>query len=261
METPTHKVCTTCDLKKPLVEFSLDKHGKAGRAASCKACKREYAARYKKDNPEKVRQSRRQSYARNLAKHQRYRETNKEQRRVKRIQYYHKNREILVQKSKIRNKARRVQINTRRKIHRAENLEKAIFIEQARSHNYYLLNKEKIKSVVLRYRKLNPEKVRNWKHTRRATQHATSGNDLTPAQWIEIQKVQKHRCYYCGKRCQSTLTQDHILPISKGGAHTLHNIIGACLSCNASKKAGHPPIPVQPFLLTVAPAKKTRIAD
>jgi len=260
METPAYRVCSTCDLKKPLVEFSLDKHGKSGRAASCKACKREYAARYKKENPEKVRQSGRQSYARNLAKHQRYRETNKEQRRVKRIQYYHKNREILVQKAKIRNKASRVQINARRKIYRAENFEKAILIEQARSHNYYLLNKEKIKSVVLRYRKLNPEKVRNWKHTRRAAKNGTTGNDLTPAQWREIQAAQKHRCYYCDKRCKGRLTQDHIIPISKGGAHTLHNVIGACLSCSTSKRAGSPSIPVQPFLLTVAPAKKTRMA-
>lgn len=82
--------------------------------------------------------------------------------------------------------------------------------------------------------------------------------DLTHAQWMEIQEMQKHRCYYCGKRCKGKLTQDHILPLSQGGSHTLHNVIGACQSCNARKWTKPPPIPVQPLLLTVAPAKKRK---
>jgi len=93
---------------------------------------------------------------------------------------------------------------------------------------------------------------------RRAQKRGAPLNDLTHAQWLEIQSAQKYRCYYCGKRCKGRLTQDHIIPLSKGGSHTLHNVIGACNSCNASKKAGPPPVPVQPLLLTIAPARKKR---
>ncbi|PWT77618.1 MAG: HNH endonuclease [Chloroflexi bacterium] len=83
-------------------------------------------------------------------------------------------------------------------------------------------------------------------------------NDLTNEQWLEIQEVQKHKCYYCGNRCKGHLTQDHIIPLVRGGGHTLHNVIAACKACNSKKQRNHAPIPVQPLLLTLAPAKKQK---
>lgn len=104
----------------------------------------------------------------------------------------------------------------------------------------------------------NPEIGRQYVKDRRASKLNAPINDITPAQWLEIQEAQKHRCYYCGKRRKGKLTQDHITPLTKGGAHTLHNIIGACNLCNSKKQTGPPPAPVQPFLLTIAPARKKR---
>jgi 5-methylcytosine-specific restriction endonuclease McrA len=106
------------------------------------------------------------------------------------------------------------------------------------------------------YKRAFPEKIRAKRRRRRAKQAGAPRNDLTHAQWLEIQSAQDHRCYYCGKRCKGKLTQDHIIPLSKGGAHTLHNVIGACRSCNSKKNAGPPLTPVQPMLLTIAPKKK-----
>jgi 5-methylcytosine-specific restriction endonuclease McrA len=94
------------------------------------------------------------------------------------------------------------------------------------------------------------------KRRRRAAHANAPVNDLTHAQWLEIQAAQGHRCYYCQKRCKGTLTQDHIVPLSQGGSHTLHNVIGACKSCNSRKGTRKPPIPVQTLLLTVAPARQ-----
>lgn len=93
---------------------------------------------------------------------------------------------------------------------------------------------------------------------RRALKKRAPVNDLTHDQWLEIQAAQDHRCYYCGKRRKGKLTQDHIVPLSKGGSHTVQNVIAACHSCNSRKGTRKPPIPVQPLLLTVAPAKKKR---
>ena len=104
----------------------------------------------------------------------------------------------------------------------------------------------------------NPEMGRQYVKDRRASKLNAPINDITPAQWLEIQAAQNHRCYYCGKRCKGRMTQDHITPLTKGGAHTLHNIIGACAMCNSLKQAGPPPTPVQPFLLTIAPARKKK---
>jgi 5-methylcytosine-specific restriction endonuclease McrA len=41
------------------------------------------------------------------------------------------------------------------------------------------------------------------------------------------------RCYYCG--LERKLTQDHVVPLSKGGSHSKDNVVAACRSCNSSK--------------------------
>ena len=80
-------------------------------------------------------------------------------------------------------------------------------------------------------------------------------NDFTAAQWREMQGAYDHRCAYCGKRAKGKLTQDHITPLSKGGSHTVSNIVPACRSCNSQKHAGPPLTQVQPLLLTIAPQR------
>jgi 5-methylcytosine-specific restriction endonuclease McrA len=98
------------------------------------------------------------------------------------------------------------------------------------------------------YYQAHPDLHVVYANRRRARMHGADAT-LTHEQWLLIQAHQDHRCAYCGKRCKGKLTQDHILALSKGGAHTLHNVIGACKSCNNRKYTGPPPIPVQPLLL------------
>jgi 5-methylcytosine-specific restriction endonuclease McrA len=40
------------------------------------------------------------------------------------------------------------------------------------------------------------------------------------------------RCAYCGKRAD---TIDHVVPRSRGGAHTWDNCVAACRTCNSKK--------------------------
>lgn len=42
-----------------------------------------------------------------------------------------------------------------------------------------------------------------------------------------------HRCQYCGDRADSI---DHVLPRSRGGAHTWENVAAACRPCNLGKR-------------------------
>lgn len=83
---------------------------------------------------------------------------------------------------------------------------------------------------------------------RRAIKAGALIRDLTPAQWHAIKEHYGHRCVYCHRK-MTQLTQDHLTPLSKGGAHTLSNVVPACRSCNSRKQAGPPKVPVQPLLL------------
>ena len=42
-------------------------------------------------------------------------------------------------------------------------------------------------------------------------------------------------CAYCG--CAGDMEIEHVVPISRGGAHDISNIVPACASCNRSKSA------------------------
>ena len=86
-------------------------------------------------------------------------------------------------------------------------------------------------------------------HRHRARKLQAPVCDFTLSQWQAIQEAYKYCCAYCGKQVLDGLTQDHIIPLSKGGSHTYTNIVPACRSCNSKKGVKNPLIPVQPFLL------------
>lgn len=69
----------------------------------------------------------------------------------------------------------------------------------------------------------------------RAKRRKVVRSTLKAAEWLEIRRRYKFRCAYCNLRRK--LTQDHIIPISKGGDHTAENIAPACMSCNIKKRA------------------------
>lgn len=77
------------------------------------------------------------------------------------------------------------------------------------------------------------EQLHKAQTARRLALYGTTVNRLTLKQWGEIQARYQYRCAYCQQ--EKPLTQDHIVPVSKGGFHTHINVIPACRSCNSSK--------------------------
>lgn len=61
-------------------------------------------------------------------------------------------------------------------------------------------------------------------------------NDFTIAQWEKLKADYEYRCAYCNK-CADVLERDHVVPLSKGGDHTLLNVVPACSPCNRAKGA------------------------
>lgn len=58
---------------------------------------------------------------------------------------------------------------------------------------------------------------------------------LTAAEWADIVLFYDSSCAYCFKK-NIKLTQDHVIPVSKGGHHTKENVVPACRSCNSRKR-------------------------
>lgn len=68
---------------------------------------------------------------------------------------------------------------------------------------------------------------------RRRARLLNAENTLTTQEWNDILQDCGYRCSYCNNT--GKMTQDHIVPLSKGGSHTKDNVVPACGTCNSSK--------------------------
>ena len=87
---------------------------------------------------------------------------------------------------------------------------------------------EKIRERVLRRRRQADYNAR-----RRASFYTGELEDVSRD---EIAERDNHLCHICGLFCSvHDLTLDHVVPLSKGGAHTKENIRIAHRECNSRK--------------------------
>lgn len=92
------------------------------------------------------------------------------------------------------------------------------------------LNKEKVIAQNYNYRKQNPDVIKQIQLQRRAKKLK---NGLFEISSKEIKKLYNSNCFYCGSKEKIQL--DHVVPIAKGGSHSIGNLLPACSTCNASK--------------------------
>ena len=157
--------------------------------------------------------------------------------------YYEVNREAITEQAKIYREANKVAIAERTKSYYEANRD--AIIERGKLN--YETNKESISEQKKLYRKINKEAIsmhkklylqanrgkHNISEQRREAIKRQLPSTLTLAQWELIKISFDGRCCYCGK--EEPLTQEHFIPLSKGGEYTHNNILPACQSCNSSK--------------------------
>jgi len=62
-------------------------------------------------------------------------------------------------------------------------------------------------------------------------------NTITWLEWMDILKLHKYKCAYCGVKftLDNIPIKDHVIPISKSGTNSKDNIVPACKECNMEK--------------------------
>lgn len=95
--------------------------------------------------------------------------------------------------------------------------------------------KEIAKRSRLKYLRTDKGKLskRKSEFNRRQIMDEVDAVSFTPSQLKQRYGLFNDECAYCG--VSSELTIDHVKPVSKGGSHTIGNIVPCCKSCNSSK--------------------------
>ena len=97
-------------------------------------------------------------------------------------------------------------------------------------------NPDKAKAAGDKWRKANPDKVRQRTSTQRFKRKSAETLLVTPEDWRRLCARYRSCCHYCGE-FSTALSQDHVIPLARGGRHSIGNIVPACRSCNSSKNA------------------------
>jgi 5-methylcytosine-specific restriction endonuclease McrA len=77
----------------------------------------------------------------------------------------------------------------------------------------------------------HPESVRHYSQTRRARKQNNGVFVILPR---ELRRLYSSPCAICGSK--NDITADHIIPLSKGGRHSIGNLQPLCKKCNFSKR-------------------------
>lgn len=113
------------------------------------------------------------------------------------------------------------------------------------SKQYYQDNREKLLEYQVNWRQENKEQFKGYMRTAYLRRKEADGI-TTSEQWQAIIDFYcpDNKCLACGKTFNSEviedkLTQDHVIPVSKGGSNWPENMQPICYSCNCSKSDVH----------------------
>jgi 5-methylcytosine-specific restriction endonuclease McrA len=191
------KACSKCQQVKSLEFFVKDKSKASGYKASCLGCSRIASKIGRLDGRHKIRKYADMTDAQKEKHLARYRAWAK---------------------------ANPDRCKSRNKAHRERN---RAFYAQKQSL-YRQNNPDKYKQ----WQKANPEKVlANWTKRRKTL----IANGIFAISKKEITQLLQSPCFYCKSDKSGTI--DHVVPLSKGGRHSIGNLLPACMDCNQRKSA------------------------
>jgi 5-methylcytosine-specific restriction endonuclease McrA len=97
----------------------------------------------------------------------------------------------------------------------------------------YRRHAEKERAQARAYYRADPAKYKLYARLRKNRLRANGGT-LTRAEWLALCDKYDGRCLACGEK--KPLTIDHVIPVSKGGRHSIENVQPLCRVCNNRKR-------------------------
>jgi len=192
-----YKTCITCKRSQLASEFCKCSRSKDLLNAKCKSCAKKYYER----NRNKI-----------LAQKSVYYQANYERIATYKNNYYKDNKDKLLKQ--------------KRAAYSSDPKE-----TQARNNAWARNNRDKINQYYRKYVVDKPHVIRQ-KRIKRRLRMLTNG--VFEVRKSELNRLLTSPCVFCGNSANITL--DHVLPIARGGRHSIGNLMPLCLSCNASKQ-------------------------
>lgn len=209
------KKCTGCGETKGHGEYYRNRKAFDGLTQRCKKCVKIRDREYRENNKEAVTRRNRAWQEKNRERYSRYQKEYREQNRDSAKEY--------AKKYYADNKER---LNKEHKANYAAN--KARYNELSRQN--YRDNREKYLEKAKKWRESHREERSDYEHKRRA---ARNGADARLVSGKTMKRIRGMACARCGS--SGDIHVDHIVPISRGGAHREGNLQPLCSRCNMSK--------------------------
>ena len=156
----------------------------------------------------------------------------------------------LINKSSILNRRKEKRVTPEAKEKRKKYLSK--YLEENKKEikeklqKYYKENREQLLKKASECKKTKDGKIssRASSSKRRNASLDNADGTITKHSLDTLLQIQNNQCFYC-KKDLSLLTDrevhlDHYIPLSKGGAHSITNVVWSCSSCNLQKNASIP---------------------
>ena len=157
-------------------------------------------------------------------------QANREKRLAKQAEYY----KAHAEESKAYSKEWRIANPDKTRQYHQEyataNAEKERIRHREKSKKERLNNPEKVKERGRKWSQANPEKVAKKNHNRRVMTTRSAAFLILEK---EIKRILRTPCARCGSL--DKLSLDHVIPLARGGRHSIGNLQSLCKPCNSSK--------------------------
>jgi len=231
------RLCRGCDQHLPVERFDIFRNsdGQERRRARCHVCLSNYQRAAYWKNPEKAR-AYQSAWARRhpevtRRRHLRWAERNREYLNRYWKEYRERNRQVLRE----RDRARRAALG-REEMRRRWRRWGRSQSERGYHAAYRARNRKRISMYQSEWRANNSGRLTETQ--RRRYKRMIESTRVDKVSRTDLIQAHGSGCYLCDDPLsRATLTMDHVIPLARGGEHTLNNLRPCCGRCNSRKGA------------------------